>query len=48
MAISFLLTRGIEAEILPTRRELGIGITAYGVLTRGLLSGYWSTKLDNG
>lgn len=33
-----LLTRGIEAEILPTCRELGIGITAYGVLSRGLLS----------
>jgi len=37
-----LLARGIEAEILPTCRELGIGITAYGVLTRGLLSGHWS------
>ncbi|MGW4241063.1 aldo/keto reductase [Nocardia sp. NPDC004722] len=33
-----LLSRGIEAEILPTARELGIGITAYGVLSRGLLS----------
>ena len=37
-----LLSRGIEAEILPTCRELGIGITAYGVLSRGLLSGRWS------
>jgi aryl-alcohol dehydrogenase-like predicted oxidoreductase len=37
-----LLSRGIEAEILPTARELGIGITAYGVLSRGLLSGHWS------
>jgi aryl-alcohol dehydrogenase-like predicted oxidoreductase len=37
-----LLSRGIEAEILPTCRELGIGITAYGVLSRGLLSGHWS------
>jgi aryl-alcohol dehydrogenase-like predicted oxidoreductase len=36
-----LLSRGIEAEILPTTRELGIGITAYGVLSRGLLSGHW-------
>ncbi|NHD18160.1 MULTISPECIES: aldo/keto reductase [Actinopolyspora] len=36
-----LLSRGIEAEILPTCRELGIGITAYGVLSRGLLSGRW-------
>jgi aryl-alcohol dehydrogenase-like predicted oxidoreductase len=34
-----LLSRGIEAEILPTCRELGLGITAYGVLARGLLGG---------
>src|ERR1700710_814359 len=33
-----LMSRGIEAEILPTVRELGIGITAYGVLSRGLIS----------
>ena len=33
-----LMTRGIEAEILPTVRELGIGVTAYGILSRGLLS----------
>ena len=37
-----LISRGIEAEILPVCRELGIGITAYGVLSRGLLSGNWS------
>jgi aryl-alcohol dehydrogenase-like predicted oxidoreductase len=37
-----LISRGIEEEILPTCRELGIGITAYGVLSRGLLSGHWS------
>jgi aryl-alcohol dehydrogenase-like predicted oxidoreductase len=37
-----LLSRGIEKEILPTVRELGIGVTAYGVLSRGLLSGHWS------
>lgn len=36
-----LLSRGIEASILPTARELGIGVTAYGVLSRGLLSGHW-------
>ncbi len=30
-----LLSRGIEDEILPACRELGIGITAYGVLSRG-------------
>src|SRR5262245_44911840 len=34
-----LMSRGIEAAILPTARELGIAITAYGVLSRGLLSG---------
>ncbi len=37
-----LLSRGPEAEILPTLRELGIGLTAYGVLSRGLLSGHWT------
>jgi aryl-alcohol dehydrogenase-like predicted oxidoreductase len=37
-----LLSRGIEPRILPTCRELGVGITAYGVLSRGLLSGHWS------
>jgi aryl-alcohol dehydrogenase-like predicted oxidoreductase len=35
-----LISRGIEDDILPTCRELGIGITAYGVLSRGLLSGW--------
>ncbi|KVF57018.1 aldo/keto reductase [Burkholderia cepacia] len=38
-----LLSRGIEAGILPACRELGIGVTAYGVLSRGLLGGRWST-----
>jgi aryl-alcohol dehydrogenase-like predicted oxidoreductase len=28
--------------VLPTLRELGIGLTAYGVLSRGLISGHWS------
>ena len=37
-----LLSRGIEADILPTARELGISVTAYGVLSRGLLSGHWA------
>jgi aryl-alcohol dehydrogenase-like predicted oxidoreductase len=37
-----LISRGIEDEILPVVRELGIGITAYGVLSRGLISGHWS------
>ncbi|MFB6435952.1 aldo/keto reductase [Streptomyces sp. NPDC056411] len=36
-----LISRGIEDTILPTARELGIGITAYGVLSRGLLSGHF-------
>jgi aryl-alcohol dehydrogenase-like predicted oxidoreductase len=42
-----LLSRGIEHEILPVCRELGIGVTAYGVLSRGLLSGSWSRALDS-
>ena len=33
-----LMSRGIEARILPTTRELGISVTAYGILSRGLLS----------
>jgi aryl-alcohol dehydrogenase-like predicted oxidoreductase len=41
-----LISRGIEAEILPTCRELGVGITAYGVLSRGLLSGHWSRERE--
>jgi aryl-alcohol dehydrogenase-like predicted oxidoreductase len=36
-----LISRGIEAEILPVARALGIGVTAYGVLSRGLISGHW-------
>ena len=36
-----LISRGIEAQILPTARELGVAITAYGVLARGLISGHW-------
>ena len=39
-----LLSRGIEDDILPTVRELGIAVTAYGVLSRGLLSGHWSKE----
>ncbi|HEX4504303.1 MAG TPA: aldo/keto reductase [Alphaproteobacteria bacterium] len=37
-----LISRDIEDKILPACRELGIGITAYGVLSRGLISGNWS------
>ena len=36
-----LVSRGMENSILQTTRELGIGITAYGVLSRGLISGHW-------
>lgn len=34
-----LLSRGPEAGIFPVLRRLGIGVTAYGVLSRGLISG---------
>ena len=37
-----LLSRGVEAEIMPACRELGVGVTAFGVLSHGLLSGHWS------
>lgn len=33
-----LFSRSVEAKILPVLRELGIGLTVYGVLSRGLLS----------
>jgi aryl-alcohol dehydrogenase-like predicted oxidoreductase len=39
-----LISRGIEDGVLPTCRELGIGITAYGVLSRGLLGGAWTSE----
>jgi aryl-alcohol dehydrogenase-like predicted oxidoreductase len=34
-----LMSRGVERRVLPACRELGIGVTAYGVLSRGLLAG---------
>ncbi|MFJ9018847.1 aldo/keto reductase [Streptomyces sp. NPDC102259] len=37
-----LISRGIENSILPVTRELGISITAYGVLSRGLISGHFT------
>ena len=40
-----LATRDVEAEILPTCREFGIGFVAYAPLSRGLLSGQ-VTSLD--
>ena len=41
-----LVSRGPEAAIFPVLTELGIGVTAYGVLSRGLLSG--STPASQG
>jgi pyridoxine 4-dehydrogenase len=43
-----LISRGIERDILPTCRQLGIGITAYGVLSRGLISGHWQKNSEKG
>ncbi|MFC9126821.1 aldo/keto reductase [Streptomyces sp. NPDC057099] len=43
-----LISRGIEEEILPATRELGIGITAYGVLSRGLISGHFTADRQLG
>ncbi|WP_445376314.1 aldo/keto reductase [Niveispirillum fermenti] len=37
-----LISRGVEEAILPVCRGLGIGITAYGVLSRGLISGHFT------
>ncbi|MDJ0686463.1 MAG: aldo/keto reductase [Alphaproteobacteria bacterium] len=39
-----LISREIEQSILQTTRALGISISAYGVLSRGLLSGHWSIQ----
>jgi aryl-alcohol dehydrogenase-like predicted oxidoreductase len=41
-----LWSRDIEAEVLPTIRELGIGLVAYSPLSRGLLSGEIKTPDD--
>ncbi|HEY7145914.1 MAG TPA: aldo/keto reductase [Streptosporangiaceae bacterium] len=43
-----LMSRGIEARILPAVRELGIGVTAYGVLSRGLLSSASARDISGG
>ncbi|WP_020179283.1 aldo/keto reductase [Methylopila sp. M107] len=40
-----LISRAVEDEVLPALREFGIATTAYGVLSRGLISGHW-TKPD--
>jgi aryl-alcohol dehydrogenase-like predicted oxidoreductase len=39
-----LVSRGIEHQVLPAARALGIPITAYGVLSRGLIGGHWSRE----
>ncbi|MFI5961208.1 aldo/keto reductase [Streptomyces asoensis] len=39
-----LISRGIERSILPVTRELGISVTAYGVLSRGLISGHFTAE----
>src|SRR5215208_1474461 len=43
-----IISRGIEAGILPAVRELGVGVTAYGVLSRGLLSENATESARNG
>jgi pyridoxine 4-dehydrogenase len=39
-----LLSRSVEAEILPAARALGVAVNPYGALSRGLLSGHWSRE----
>mgnify|MGYP002681945593 CR=1 FL=1 len=41
-----LFSRDVEAEVLPTLRELGIGLVAYSPLGRGFLSGRFSSPED--
>ncbi len=43
-----LISRGIEEAILPAVRDRGIAITAYGVLSRGLISGHWQKGAASG
>lgn len=43
-----LASRAMEKSLLPVTRELGISITAYGVLSRGLLSGTLTGKYEPG
>lgn len=40
-----LMSRGIERDILPATKELGIGITAYGILSRGMIGGKTSASM---
>jgi aryl-alcohol dehydrogenase-like predicted oxidoreductase len=41
-----LISRGVEQAILPACRELGVAITAYGVLSRGLISGHFDAQRE--
>jgi len=41
-----LWTRGLEAEIVPAARELGVGIVAYSPIGRGFLSGAYASPDD--
>jgi aryl-alcohol dehydrogenase-like predicted oxidoreductase len=41
-----LFTRGIEAEIVPTARELGVGIVPYSPIGRGFLTGQYASIDD--
>jgi aryl-alcohol dehydrogenase-like predicted oxidoreductase len=43
-----LISRGIERAVLPACRELGIGITAYAGLSRGLISGHYRAGASPG
>ena len=43
-----LISRGVEGEILDACRDHGIGVTAYGVLSRGLISGHWTRDRGSG
>ena len=43
-----LMSRSIEGQILPAMRELGIAVTAYGVLSRGLLAGKSTAGMNRG
>ena len=41
-----LISRDVERSTLPALREMGVGITAYGVLSRGLISGHWTKSRE--
>lgn len=43
-----VMSRGIERSLLPAARELGVSITAYGILSRGLISGSKPGSLQQG